>query len=487
NSFPTRRSSDLTLKSITTNTRNTIVKIWNLILNKVKSIATGLWNGVRNTFTRMRTGLSNLVTRTKNGIVNGWKNIKTSVANLAKGLWTSVKKWFDKIVGGAKNLPKRMGDGFRSAKDKAISGMKSVGNKVIEWAGKPFNKVIGGVNWITDKLGIKKDIKKWDYPQYAKGTKGAHPGGLAMVTDGRGKLKGKELIQFPDGSTGMFKGKDVIANLPRGTHVFSAPDTQNLLEGEVPKYNVGTDSTKSFLGKGSKITGGSAKKRTWKDKVWDFIKKPTKLLDIALDKFGAKLPSDITSTFKDMLKGAFNTIKDVALEKVKGTFKKQEKTEHNPNYMPSGGMLLGASSGSRKVTNPWGVHDYLYDIARTIMHSPLGRGLIITSGYRSTSRTDHGKRNAIDLSGFGRNGGYGAVAKWASRLPRVSYTIGDNVVYGRKYGDGSRPPWATGHMNHLHVSGFNTGGLVTQKQLSWLAEDGFPEMIIPLDPKRRTD
>src|SRR5699024_1639751 len=92
-----------------------------------------------------------------------------------------------------------------------------------------------------------------------------------------------------------------------------------------------------------------------------------------------------------------------------------------------------------------------------------------------------------DLSGFGRNGGYGAVAKWASRLPRVSYTIGDNVVYGRKYGDGSRPPWATGHMNHLHVSGFNTGGLVTQKQLSWLAEDGFPEMIIPLDPKRRTD
>src|SRR5699024_11829604 len=177
---------------------------------------------------------------------------------------------------------------------------------------------------------------------------------------------------------------------------------------------------------------------------------------------------------------------DVALEKVKGTFKKQEKTEHNPNYMTSGGMLLGASSGSRKVTNPWGVHDYLYDIARTIMHSPLGRGLIITSGYRSTSRTDHGKRNAIDLSGFGRNVGYGAVARWASRLPRVSYTIGDNVVYGRKYGDGGRPSWATGHMNHLHVSGFKTGGLIKNNMFAELGEDG-QEMVIPLNPNRRPE
>src|SRR5699024_3596601 len=38
-----------------------------------------------------------------------------------------------------------------------------------------------------------------------------------------------------------------------------------------------------------------------------------------------------------------------------------------------------------------------------------------------------------------------------------------------------------------NFKGFKTGGLIQSKQLSWLAEDGFPEMVIPLDPKRRTD
>src|SRR5699024_1947675 len=170
---------------------------------------------------------------------------------------------------------------IRGTKDKATSGMKNAGNSLNTWAGKPFNKVVDAVNWITGKLGVKKKIGKWDYPKYAKGTKGVHPGGLAKVNDGRGSWSGRELISFPDGTTGMFKGKDVEANLPKGTHVFSAPDTRSLLSG-MPQYNRGTSSTQGFLDKGTDMTGGKARKRTWSEKLWDYVKKPSKLLDVAL-------------------------------------------------------------------------------------------------------------------------------------------------------------------------------------------------------------
>src|SRR5699024_6202859 len=156
--------------------------------------------------------------------------------------------------------------------DRTTSGMENVGNSLITWAGKPFNKVVDGVNWITGKLGGKKKIGKWDYPQYAKGTKGANPGGPSIVNKGRKRWWGEELIVLPDDATGMFNGRDVVANLPKGTHVFSAPDTRSLLS-EMPQYNRGTSSTQVFLNKGTDMTGGKARKRTWSEKVWDYVKK----------------------------------------------------------------------------------------------------------------------------------------------------------------------------------------------------------------------
>src|SRR5699024_7416508 len=217
--------------------------------------------------------------------------------------------------------------------DKATSGMKNVGNSLITWAGKPFNKVVDGVNWITGKLGVKKKIGKWDYPQYAKGTKGAHPGGLAKVNDGRGSCSGRELISFTDWNTDILKVIDVVANVPKRTHVLSAPDKRDLLQ-----YNRGTKSTQGFLDRGPNVTGGKERKRTWSEKVWDYVKKPSKLLDVALDKVGAKLPKN-TAMFKGMLKGGFNTIKDAALDKVKSAFK---ENEHNhPNLIVGGKPSFG--------------------------------------------------------------------------------------------------------------------------------------------------
>src|SRR5699024_1548558 len=296
-------------------------RIIQAIINFVKNFKlniSNMWTAVKATFSKWISNIRSSIANSFVGhMLKSVNNLKTKFINVAKDMWGGVKKQFNNIVDGAKGLPKRIGDGITKAKGKAKDGMVNVGNTLIEWAGKPFNKVIDGVGWITKKLGVNFDAKKlhWDYPQYAQGTKGSHPGGLAMVNDGRGRLSGRELIAFPDGSTGMFKGKDVVANLPKGTHVFSAPDTRGLVSG-VTQYNRGTDSKKGFLDRGANTTGGKARKRTWSEKVWDYVKKPSKILDIALDKVGAKLPKN-TAMFKDMLKGGFNTIKDAAIEKVK--------------------------------------------------------------------------------------------------------------------------------------------------------------------------
>src|SRR5699024_3224194 len=100
----------------------------------------------------------------------------------------------------------------------------------ITWAGKPFNKVVDGVNWITCKLGVKKKIGKWAYPQYAKGTKGAHPGGLVKVNDGRGSWSGRELIRFPDGTTAMIKDRNNVTILTKVTHIISNSNTRDILQ-----------------------------------------------------------------------------------------------------------------------------------------------------------------------------------------------------------------------------------------------------------------
>lgn len=104
--------------------------------------------------------------------------------------------------------------------------------------------------------------KKFSVPifeSYAHGTsRKGHPGGLAKVNDGVGSNAGRELIRTPDGKTGMFKGKNVFADLPKGTHVMSARDTRKL----IPRYADGTDWRAEFGFKGIKpgldkfLTGG---------------------------------------------------------------------------------------------------------------------------------------------------------------------------------------------------------------------------------------
>src|SRR5699024_670170 len=135
-----------------------------------------MWTSVKSTFSKWIGNIRNSIANSFVGhMLKSVRNLKTNFVKIATEMRQGVKRQFGNIVDGAKALPARIGKGVRGAKDKATSGMKNVRNSLIPWAGQPLKKVVEGVDWITGKLGEKKKIVKRDYPQYAKGTKGAHP------------------------------------------------------------------------------------------------------------------------------------------------------------------------------------------------------------------------------------------------------------------------------------------------------------------------
>lgn len=489
--------------------KNFISTVWNGILAFFKFVIKAIVDYVKNYFTNLKNNITIIFNAIKDFASNVWNTIKDNIVNpITSAVKTAIDKFLefkkkvtdtfkdikDNVFGyvsdmieNVKAMPGKMKKGITDMAYKVFEGMKSIANKMQDGLKAGVNGVVTGVNWVMKKLNVdeEKHLDTWKPKALAHGTD-SHEGGDAILGDGRGSNAGSELVRLPSGQMFLSADKDTLyPDLPKGTQVLSAKNTRKYLES-VPAYNSGKGFLNNIMNKGKEVVGNawSGTKNIGEKvvdaalDVWDYIKDPSGLFDKALSAIGISAPSD-AGFIGDMAKGGFNKVKTGAVDFIKG------KMDEFFTFEGGKGGSLGDSGGSRSISNKWGMHDYVHNIAQRIMSSPLGRGLVITSGYRSTSKTDHGKRNAVDLAGFGRNGGYKRVAQWASRLPGVSYAIGDNTVYGKKYGDGSRPSWATGHMNHLHVSGYEDGGIVTAKQLAWIAEGGWAESIISHDPAKR--
>lgn len=467
-----------------------VIGIWNLfqlmfygkLLKGISIVAKSsigffraMWASIKAFFVGGVKSVNDKVVTFAQAVGRGFKSAKHKAVEIVKDIWHSTKDYFSKIVDGAKALPGKMGQGIKNNAKKAISGITSMGNDLIVGIGKIVNGVIKGLNWVGGKVGIDAKISTWEVPKYAKGTN-AHPGGLAILGDGGGS----ELYRTPDGRVGLSPAKDTLMNLAKGTQVIPHRETAKIMSS-IPKYAFGK-GVKNALGEGANWiadTYSSAKSTVGNvagnvvdkvDDTLDYLTSPTKAFSKIIEKFGVsdQIPG-VSGFMSEVGKGSYNFVKTGATNWLKDKI-----------GLSSG--MTGVAGGSIK--NGFGVYDSLYNVARTIMNSALGRGLMITSGHRPGDQFDHGRHNAIDLSGFGSNGGYKAVAHWASRLPGVAYTIGDNTVFGRKYGDGSQPGWATGHMNHLHVSGgsiasnrrFEKGGNVNTNDSILVGENG-PELL----------
>lgn len=425
--------------------RNIVNKAFQTVWSIVKPIIDRLVQGFKDWWTVM----SWLWGKISGWAVNVWNKfgeIKTNVSRAVTETWTGIKKSFsggiDTVVNWMKDLPNNIARAVLNGKNAITNAFKSVFNAALKAIGKPVNAIIHGASWVLEKLGAEP-LQEWDVPQYAKGTpNGGHPiNGPMMVNDGRGA----ETVITPDGRAFIPKGRNVVLNAPKGTHVIPAEETAMMLGQKRPKYR---------YKKGTGFFGalGNMASKSWdwvKDKakglgdvvgdVWDFVTDPGALARKVLNGLGVleglvKYPLDVG-------KGILSKATEALTNKITELF--------------SSGSL-DTSMGMQ------GVYKYLADVAVAVMKK--FPGFQVTSGYREGDPYSHGKHNAIDIALPGVVNGsprYTEAANYAFEkfANKIGYVITNGKVRDRS-GQSGQPatgawePWPDGdHYDHVHLNG----------------------------------
>ena len=419
------------------------------LLGKVGNLKTtfgnfiqNMWNGVKNFF-------SNGVGDTWNKVVGWVKNIfnkatelKNKVSNVIGNLWNGIKGTFrrgiDTVFNWFSELPTKMKNAIIGGKNAIVAAFKSIFNAALKAIGKPVNAIIHGASWVLEKLGAEP-LTEWKVPQYAKGTpNGGHPGGPMMVNDGRGA----EAVITPSGQAFIPRGRNVVLNAPKGTHVLTAEETAQLQGSKAPKYRYkkGTNFFGNMWDSVKKVAGnvGNTLKNVVGD-VWDFISDPGALARKVLD--GLDVLGGLTKYPLEVGKGILSKATSALTEKITGLF--------------SSGNL-DTSIGTN------GVYKYLADVAKSVMKK--FPGFVATSGYRPGDPYSHGKRNAIDIALPGVTGGsprYTEAANYAfdKFASKIGYVITNGKVRDRSGQSGTGihndwRPWPDGdHYDHVHLNG----------------------------------
>ena len=259
-----------------------------------------------------------------------------------------------------------------------------------------------------------------------------------MVNDGRGA----ETVITPDGRAFIPKGRNVVLNAPKGTHVLTAEETAQLQGSKAPKYRY-KKGTNFFGNLWSNVKGfagnvGDKLKNVVGD-VWDFISDPGALARKVLG--GLDVLGELTKYPLEVGKGILSKATSALTEKITSLF--------------SSGNL-DTSIGTN------GVYKYLADVAKSVMKK--FPGFVATSGYRPGDPYSHGKRNAIDIALPGVTGGsprYTEAANYAfdKFASKIGYVITNGKVRDRS-GQSSTGihndwrPWPAGdHYDHVHLNG----------------------------------
>lgn len=262
----------------------------------VANFFSDIWNGIKDT----ATGIWNSIKDTLGGI---WGSIKQNAMDAFSSVWKFIK------------------DGFNNLKDTLGGIVKGIANAIVKPIGGAVNGVINGVNWVLDKVGSDKQFALWEVPKFARGTGGIPKDTFGIVNDQKGSTY-KEMIVPPHGKPFIPEGRDVVLPLEKGTKIMPANQTKTFLE-ELPHFANGIgeffggvwDTVKDFTGN-----------------VWDYITHPSKIVQIAIDKF-----TDLSGAFEPWIsvaKGAVSTVFDSVVGFVKGIF----DTQSHVNYNPSAGV-----------------------------------------------------------------------------------------------------------------------------------------------------
>ncbi|MGG0284131.1 phage tail tape measure protein [Peribacillus butanolivorans] len=472
-----------TVNTITTTIKKLISTIWNGILNFFKLVIKSIVDLVKSRFTTLKntintifSGIRNLTktiwnaikdsiyTPIKNAVTNTlsrFTNLKSRISEIFGTIKKNIKGYVSDMVDTVKGMPQRMSDGLKKTVGKIKEGVISVSNKMVSGLGKGVNGVITGVNWVMSKLGVEKKLSVWKVPQYAQGTDG-HPGGLAVVGDGKGSNAGQELVQTPDGQQYLSPAKSTLVNLPKGTHVLPASLTKQL----IPHYAWGTD-----FGKKIKDTAVN---------VWEYASNPSKLLNLSMKTLGINAPSE-DGILGKIAKGGFTKVKNSAVdfvkEKMKGMFDFGGSGEVSGNVK----KWISEAISIASVPGNWAA-----PLATIAMKESGGR-----TGPSTINKWDSNWKRGTPSMGLMQT-----IKPTFDAYKMKGYNDIMNPVHNAiaairyiksRYGTPFNTPGIKSMANGGPYKGYATGGLIRNEGMYNLAEDGWPEFVIPTNPSKRTD
>lgn len=407
---------------------------WDKIKETVGRVFNAIWIAIKDTW------VGKILTTLGTFFSDAFKGFTTWTGDVGR----DVGGFLDKLVKWFTELPDRIGTAFSNGKETLKKAFADVFNAVLKTVAKPVNGIIGGANWILKKLGAD-ELPTWE-PEfsYADGTPdGGHPVNAPMlVNDGRGA----EMVIEPDGNAYIPKGKNVVLNGKKGTHVLTAEETAAVTGRKRPTFAY-KNGTGFFDGLGDMVNNvkngiGNAVnglKNTVGD-IFNYATNPAKLVSKVFGSLG--LTDGLSAYPLQVGKAIISKATSAMVDKVKGLFE-------------SGGNLdLG--------TGNLGVYKYLADVANQVMAKYSG--FVATSGYRAGDPHSHGKRNAIDIAIPGVVNGsprYKEAANYAFEkfASKVGYVITNGQVRDRSGQsgagtDGRWKPWADGdHYDHVHING----------------------------------
>lgn len=435
---------------------------WSSINRSIRGKTAGAVASAKSKWSELKADTSSKWSDIKANTSSNWNTIKRKIGSAAKsgkdsaiGHWNTLKKntsdTFNTVVNWAKNLPSRIGNGIKKGKKWIVNAFKNIFEGAVNIVKVPINAIISGASWILEKFGAD-GLDSWEPKlNYKKGTNNnGHPGGSAMVNDGRGA----EAVIPPNGNAFIPQGRNVVfPNMPQGTHVLNAQDTADAFGNGKPKYHYafGTgllDKAKDFGS--SAISGVKSLAKSAADKigdVWDFISDPSKLVEKVIAHFvGFDGMSDLPL---DYGKAFVSKAKDKMLDWVNGLFDEYGS--------------MGEFDGAMGKSGKWKVYDYLWDVAQKVLKKFPGM-TGVTSGYRPGDPNYHGKHQAIDIAyPASMNGSkkYTEAGNWAfSHFPdQLAYVIANNKIKDRTGmgGEGVTNAWKRwpggGHLNHMHLNG----------------------------------
>ncbi|MFD4928408.1 tape measure protein [Peribacillus butanolivorans] len=438
------------VKSRFTTLKNTINTIFSGIRNLTKTI----WNVIKDS---IYTPIKNAVTNT----LSRFTNLKSRISDIFGTIKKNIKGYVSDMVETVKGMPQRMSDGLKKTGGKIKEGVISVSNKMVSGLGKGVNGVITGVNWVMSKLGVEKKLSVWKVPQYAQGTDG-HPGGLAVVGDGKGSNAGQELVQTPDGQQYLSPAKSTLVNLPKGTHVLPASLTKQL----IPHYAWGTDF-------GKKV------KETTVD-VWEYASNPSKLLNVAMKILGITAPSG-DDTLGKIAKGGFTKVKNSAVDFVKEKMKGMFDFGGSGNVSSNVKKWISEAISISSVPGNWAA-----PLATIAMKESGGR-----TGPSTINKWDSNWKRGTPSMGLMQT-----IKPTFDAYKMKGYNDIMNPVHNAiaairyiksRYGTPFNTPGIKSMANGGPYKGYATGGLIRNEGMYNLAEDGWPEFVIPTNPSKRTD